>query len=184
MVMEKSIGVVEFRSIAAGIDAVDRIVKASSVSIVDAKTICPGKYYILFSGLVSDVKSSLAAVESFEGDFILDSVVIANVYSELFSALSATTPVENLQSIGVIETLTAPSIIWAADCAIKATDIDLVEVRIARALGGKNICILNGPLSDVSESVRAGIEYPQQKDFLAGWQVIAAPSQDLYRAIL
>jgi len=154
------------------------------VDIIDAKAICPGKYYIIYSGLVSAVKNSLAAIENYSGSFILDSIVIANVYDQLFSALTATTQVLNLQSIGIIETLTAPSIIYAADSAIKATDIDLVEVRIARALGGKNICIINGLLSDVSESVRAGIEYPKQKDFLVDWRIIAAPSKDLYRTVL
>lgn len=182
--MERSIGVVEFRSIAVGIDAVDKIVKAANVEIIDAKTICPGKYYIIFSGLVSAVKDSLSAVEFYTNDFIIDSVVIANVYPQLFSALTSTNDVKTPASIGVIETLTAPSIIWSADSAIKATNIDLVEVRIARALGGKNICIINGLLSDVTESVNKAIEYPKQKDFLVDWQIIAAPNKDLYRAVL
>ncbi len=182
--MERSIGVVEFRSIAVGIDAVDKIVKAANVEIIDAKTICPGKYYIIFSGLVSAVKDSLSAVEFYANDFIIDSVVIANVYPQLFSALTSTNDVKTPASIGVIETLTAPSIIWSADSAIKATNIDLVEVRIARALGGKNICIINGLLSDVTESVNKAIEYPKQKDFLVDWQIIAAPNKDLYRAVL
>jgi microcompartment protein CcmL/EutN len=92
--------------------------------------------------------------------------------------------VRHPQSIGVVETLTAPSIIWAADAAIKATDIDIVEVRIARALGGKNICVINGVLSDVKESVRTGIAYPEEKGFLVDYQVIAAPHPDLYRAVM
>ena len=48
--MERSIGIVEFRSIAIGIGAVDTIVKTSDVRILDARTICPGKYYIIFAG--------------------------------------------------------------------------------------------------------------------------------------
>jgi len=51
--MERSVGVVEFRSISIGIYSVDVILKASNVSIVDAKSICPGKYYIIFTGGVS-----------------------------------------------------------------------------------------------------------------------------------
>jgi len=181
--MEKSIGVIEFRSIAVGIDSVDRIVKASDVRVLEAKTICPGKYYIIFAGLVSAIKNSMAVVEQYAEDFIIDSVVIANAYNQLFSAMTATSEVLNPASIGVIETLTAPSIIWSADSAVKATDVDLVEVRIARALGGKNICIINGSLSDVNESVGAAIQYPQMKDFLVSWQVIPAPSPELYRVV-
>jgi microcompartment protein CcmL/EutN len=182
--VERSIGVVEFKSIAAGINAVDIIVKASQVKIIDAKTICPGKYYIIFSGMVSAVKNSLLIIEGESGDFIIDSVVIPNVYEQIFAGLTGTSEITKPQSIGVIETLTSPSIIWAADAAIKATDIDIVEVRIARAIGGKNICVINGALSDVTESIKAGIQYPQEKGFLVDSEIIAAPHEDLYRAIL
>ena len=182
--MERSIGVVEFRSIAVGINAVDIIVKASEVKIIDAKTICPGKYYIIFAGTVSAVKNSVNVIESESKDFIIDSVVIPNVYQQIFAGLTGTSEVRQPQSIGVIETLTSPSIIWAADTAIKATDIDIVEVRIARAIGGKNICVINGALSDVTEAIKAGIQYPQEKGFLVDYEIIAAPHEDLYRAIL
>ncbi|MCL5073169.1 MAG: BMC domain-containing protein [Actinobacteria bacterium] len=182
--MEKSIGVVEFRSIAVGIAAVDRIVKASEVRIMDARTICPGKYYIIFAGNVSAVKNSISIIHQEIDTFIIDSVVIPNVYKQMFAAINGTSEVAELKSIGLIETLTAPSIIWAADAAIKATDVDLVEIRIARALGGKNICIINGELSSVTESIKAGIQYPESKDFLVDFEVIAAPHQDLYRAVM
>jgi len=182
--MDKSIGVVEFRSIAAGISAVDIIVKASQVKILDARTICPGKYYIIFAGMVSAVKNSMDVIESESGAFIIDSVAIPNVYPQIFASLNAASDITSLKSIGIIETLSAPSIIWAANAAIKATDIDIVEIRIARALGGKNICVINGQLSDVKESVNAAIVYAQERDFLVDWQVIAAPHQDLYRAVL
>ncbi len=182
--MEKSIGVVEFRSIAIGISAVDIIVKASEVRILDAKTICPGKYYIIFAGNVSAVKNSISVVEEESRTFIIDSVVIPNVYPQLFAGLNGTSEVSKLRSVGIIETLTAPSIIWAADAAVKATDIDIIEVRIARALGGKNICVINGELSDVRESVKTGIQYAEERGFLVDYEVIAAPHEDLYRAVL
>ncbi|MBM3709367.1 MAG: BMC domain-containing protein [Actinobacteria bacterium] len=182
--MEKSIGIVEFRSIAVGIDAVDKIVKASEVVIFDARTICPGKYYIIFSGLVSAVKNSMSIIEEGCSTFIIDSVVIPNVYPRIFSAVSGTSEIKSFKSIGVIETLTSPSIFWSADAAVKATEVDIVEIRVARAIGGKNICIINGELSDVSESVRVGIQYPEEKGFLVNYEVIAAPHPDLYRAVM
>ena len=182
--MEKSIGIVEFRSIAIGIGAVDRIVKSSDVKILDAKVICPGKYYIIFSGSVSAVDNSMNAVVEESKNFLIDWAVISNVYPEIFTSLNQTSDVGKLQAIGVIETLTSPSIIIAADAAIKATSVNLVEIRIARALGGKNICIINGDVSSVNESVRVGIEYAKEKDFLVDYQIIPSPHKDLYRAII
>lgn len=182
--MKESIGVIEFRSIAVGIGAVDIIVKASEVRILDAKTICPGKYYIIFSGEVSAVSNSMNVVLGESENLVVDWVVIPNVYPEIFSAINQTTTIKELKSIGVVETLTSPSIIASADAAIKATSVELVEIRIARALGGKNICIINGDLSSVSESIRVAIQYPRDKDFLVDYQVIASPHEDLYRVIM
>ena len=110
--------------------------------------------------------------------------VLNNIYPEIFTSLNQTSQIKDLKAIGIIETLTAPSIFVAADAAVKATSVDLVEIRIARALGGKNICIINGEVSSVSESVRVGIQYAEEKGFLVDSQVIASPHKDLYRAIM
>ncbi len=182
--MERSIGIVEFRSIAMGIGAVDTIVKTSDVRILDAKTICPGKYYIIFAGSVGAIKSAAQAVREQYNDFIIDLGELSNVYPEIFYAVSQTSEIKKLGAIGVIETMTSPSVLKAADSAIKATDVELVEIRIARAMGGKNICILTGDVSSVEESVRVGIQYAQKNGFLIDWQVIPSPHEDLYRAIL
>jgi len=182
--MEKSIGIVEFRSIAIGIGAVDRIVKSSDVRILDAKSICPGKYYIVFTGSVSAVTNSMNVVIEENGNFLIDWAVLNNIYPEIFTSLNQTSQIKDLKAIGIIETLTAPSIFVAADAAVKATSVDLVEIRIARAIGGKNICIINGEVSSVSESVRVGIQYAEEKGFLVDSQVIASPHKDLYRAIM
>ena len=58
------IGVLEFNSIAVGYEAMDVMVKEAAVNIVDAKTICPGKFYIIVSGEVAAVDASLSAGRS------------------------------------------------------------------------------------------------------------------------
>jgi len=185
MVMERAIGVIEFRSIAVGIAAVDKIVKASQVNIVDAKSICPGKYYILFSGGASEVENSYNNVILSESErFIVDGITIKNIYPQIMAAITQTSEIKELKAIGIIETLTSPSIFYAADRAVKASDVDLVEIRIARALGGKNTCVLNGDISSVKESVMAGIEYAKEKDFLVDYQIIASPHESIYKAVL
>ena len=56
------IGVLEYSNTATGIQVLDAMAKAASVEIVDAKTICPGKFYVIIAGLVADVEASLEAV--------------------------------------------------------------------------------------------------------------------------
>ncbi|MCK5094856.1 MAG: BMC domain-containing protein, partial [Spirochaetes bacterium] len=55
------LGVLEFNSIAVGIKAMDDMVKAAPVKIVEAKTICPGKFVVLITGEVAAVDASLSA---------------------------------------------------------------------------------------------------------------------------
>jgi microcompartment protein CcmL/EutN len=154
------------------------------VNIVDAKSICPGKYYILFSGGTSEVKNSYDTIIQQSGNFMVDGITIANIYPQVFSAITQTSVINEFKAIGIIETLTSPSIFYAADRAVKASDADLVEIRIARAIGGKNTCIINGDISSVKESVSAGIKYASERDFLVDYQIIASPHPSLYSAII
>jgi len=55
---ETCIGLLEFNSIAAGIEATDALLKQAAVRIMVAKTVCPGKYIILFSGDEASVEES------------------------------------------------------------------------------------------------------------------------------
>lgn len=182
--MERSIGIAEYRSIAVGISAVDIIVKAADVKLIDAKSICPGKYYIVFTGSVDAVKNSMDKVLSDTEEFIIDQAVIPNIYPDIFAAINQATEIHELKAIGIVETLTSPSIMVAADAAIKATSVELVEVRIARALGGKNTYIINGDVSSVKESVLSSIDYPERNGFLVDYQIIPSPHKDFYRAVL
>ena len=49
--------------------------------------------------------------------------------------------VEKIAAIGVIETISALSAVNAADVAAKAAKVDMLEVRIARGLGGKGFLV-------------------------------------------
>lgn len=40
--MSKAIGMVEYKTVSAGITAADAMVKTSEVSIIEAQTVCPG----------------------------------------------------------------------------------------------------------------------------------------------
>ena len=42
--MSKAIGMIEFKTTATGVTAADAMVKTSDVEIVEAQTVCPGKY--------------------------------------------------------------------------------------------------------------------------------------------
>ena len=57
--MSKAIGMIEFKTTATGVTAADAMVKTSDVEIVEAQTVCPGKYIAIITGDLSAVKRLL-----------------------------------------------------------------------------------------------------------------------------
>jgi microcompartment protein CcmL/EutN len=59
MARPRSIGAVEFSSIGLGIEAQDEMLKAASVGVLVARTICSGKYLVVVVGSASDVQAAI-----------------------------------------------------------------------------------------------------------------------------
>ena len=94
--MSKAIGMIEFKTTATGITAADAMVKTSEVEIVEAQTVCPGKYIAIITGDLSAVKAAVdAAVTTYE-DKCIDSFVLGNPHESLFPAMYGTTQIEGL----------------------------------------------------------------------------------------
>jgi microcompartment protein CcmL/EutN len=71
----------------AGITSADRMVKSAVVEILQAQTVCPGKYLVMLCGKLSAVK---AAVENGVKDFevnVIDSFILGNPHDSIFSAI-------------------------------------------------------------------------------------------------
>ena len=76
--MSKAIGMIEFKTTATGVTAADAMVKTSDVEIVEAQTVCPGKYIAIITGDLSAVKAAVdTAVTTYE-DKCIDSFVLGN----------------------------------------------------------------------------------------------------------
>ena len=61
MATPRAIGAIELSSIGIGYQIEDEMLKAASVDVLIARTICSGKYLIVLGGSVSDVEASIAA---------------------------------------------------------------------------------------------------------------------------
>ena len=57
--MARAIGMIEFKKVSAGITAADQMVKTSDVELLEAQTVCPGKYIALIAGDLSAVKAAV-----------------------------------------------------------------------------------------------------------------------------
>jgi microcompartment protein CcmL/EutN len=180
----KAIAMIELNSIAKGVETADAMLKTSDVDLVMAQPICAGKYMVLVSGDVDSVERASEVGKENAGEFLVDDFVIPNVHAAVFPALTATTRIQNIDSLAVIETFSVASSILAADAAVKAADVGIIEIRCATGLGGKSFLYLTGDVSSINSAVEAGIDVLRGTGLILSHVVIPSPSQDLRRCIL
>ncbi len=179
-----SIGLIELSSIAAGFAVTDAMLKAADVELLLARTICSGKYMVMVRGDVAAVESSVRAGAT-AGDFsVIDSFVIPNVDEQVFPAIAGTSKVEVLEALGAIESFSVASLIEAADAAVKAANVKLIELRLAMALGGKAFVTMTGDVAAVEAAVSAGAAVVAQKGLLVNRVVIPSPRPELLREMI
>lgn len=176
---KNAIGIVELSSIAAGYATSDAMLKAADVDMLLARSICSGKYMVVVGGDVAGVQAAVeAGVDTSEGA-VIDSAVLANIDGTVFPAISGATTVDKLDALGVIESFSVTSLIEAADAAVKAAAVQLIEIRLAMALGGKAFATLTGKVSAVQSAVDAGAGLVADKGLLVNRVVIPRPHPNL-----
>lgn len=182
--MENAIGMVEFISMAKGIEACDAMLKVAPVDVVEAHPVCSGKYFVLVTGDVDAVKTSVSAGREIGLHYVVDSFVIPNVDPQIFPALKSAVDIPRLQALGVIETFNAASCIVAADAAAKAADVQLLEIRLCMGMGGKAMVTFTGDVSAVEASVRAGVDEIKEEGTLVTSVVIPGPHEDMNKLLV
>ncbi len=181
---KNSIGLIELSSVAAGYLVCDAMLKAADVELLLSRSICSGKYMVMVRGDVAAVESSVQA-GSQSGDFsVIDSFVIPNLHEAVFPAIKGVNKAESLDALGVIESFSVASLIEAADTAVKTAQVELIEIRLAMALGGKAFVTLTGSIAAVSSAVDAGAAVVSKKGLLTNKVIIAHPRPELLNEML
>ena len=182
--IEPAIALVETNSIAAGIQSGDAMVKKAQVQILEARSICPGKYMVLIGGEIGPVRESYQVGVASAADTLVDQLLLPNVHRSVFPALMSASPPRGDDALGIIETVTAAICIVAADAAAKAADVQLLEIRLANGLGGKSFVLMEGTIADVEASVAAGVELVKQEGLLVRQVVIPQLHEQMRAKIL
>lgn len=150
------LGALEFSSIAMGIRALDEMVKIAPIKIIEARTICPGKYLIVFSGDVASVEYSFNKGYETGKNYIVDSLFLPMIHQDVIPAIGNIVPAQSWDAIGIIETLSVVSSIEAGDIAAKEGGVKIIEIRLAIGFGGKSYVKIMGSLDTVEAAMEAG----------------------------
>ena len=174
---------VEFNSIAAGIDAADQMVKTAQVDPLFFKTICPGKFVAAVTGDVAAVSASVNAGRETHADALVDWFIIPNIHRDVIGALAGATGITERGALGIIETFAAAASVVASEAAVKAADVQLLDVRVALGLGGKGYALMTGDVAAVNAAVEAGSTAAAESGLLVSKVVIPSPAETVLAQI-
>ncbi|TVR05400.1 MAG: BMC domain-containing protein [Spirochaetaceae bacterium] len=174
----QTLGAIELTSIARGYRVVDQMVKRAPITLLDARPCSPGKFLVVITGDVASVDEALQIGTRESGSSLFGTIFIPDLMPEVVAAINRTVTVPVTETIGVIESFSAVSVIEASDAAIKAASIGIESISLLQGLGGKAFAVFAGELTDVQTAVDAARgRIPD--DMFVDLQVIAQVSPEL-----
>lgn len=151
-----ALGIVEVRSIARGYFTLDAMTKRAEISVIHAEPVSPGKFWIAVTGGEAEIFEAMEAGLDTAGDSRIDHTLLPGAHPAVLDAVArAVAPRTPGDAIGVLETATMAASVRAADAALKCADVTLVDLHLARGIGGKGYLVLTGSLSDVEAALDA-----------------------------
>ena len=182
--MEPALALIEFSSIAIGIQAGDAMVKKAPIASIKAGTVQPGKYLVLVTGEVADVEESLQAGIEWGAETVMNTVFLPQVHPAVVQAISGERVDGRGVALGVVETDDVAATIQAADAGVKGAEVTLREIRMADGLGGKAFCLFRGEVQDVEAAIEIGIDFLPDPSVLVNWVVIPQLHEEMGENLL
>jgi microcompartment protein CcmL/EutN len=141
--------------------------------------VSPGKLLVLVAGEVAAVEEAFQAGLDAAAQATLDKLFLPGAHEQLPGALRGEARAGNdVGALGIVETTTVAATILAADAAVKAAVVRLIEMQLARGIGGKAYFTLTGALDEVEAAVEAGVSVVDAAAVYAT-EIIPAPHVDL-----
>ena len=153
-----ALALVEITSVARGMVVCDALVKRAIVEVLRAHPVDPGKYNILFVGPVAEVEEAMDAAEEAAAGTMLDRLLLPNVHEAVVPAIRGAVKRPEIVALGIVETHTMAGSIVGLDAALKAAEVEVVELRLAAGLAGKGYFVVTGEQHDVEAALEAAVE--------------------------
>lgn len=174
-----ALGLLETNSIALGIEAVDVMLKASDVTLLDARPVSPGKFLSFVSGENGPVETAIEEGKWHAGSVVVDSTIIPRVHEAVLAGIRDELESGLLEAVGILETFSVASLVQAADAAVKEADVRLVQMRLAVGLGGKAYFAITGMIGPVSDAMRKAEKIARDSGLLHSSILIPHPHAEL-----
>ena len=178
-----AIALIEFSSIATGVAAGDAMVKKAPISMLKTGTVSRGKYLVLIGGSTASVEESFKEGLNVGSSSVVDKVFLPDIHPQVLDAMLGERKKVINESFGIIETTSIAATIEAADAGIKGAVVDIIEIRMGDALGGKAFVMMNGKVEDVEAAVEVGMNSITNKALWRNKIIIPSLHQEMAKQI-
>lgn len=182
-VAPEALGVIELASIARGYRVLDAMVKRSPIDVRSAYPVSSGKFLIFVQGSVAEVDEAMDA-----GINTAESVLVGNLFlpfchPQIWRALDHDYPKHPIDALAVLESQSVVDAVLGADTALKAAEVSLEALHLAKGIGGRAYFALTGELYDVEAGMEAAL-YRMRPDLVLMTELIQRPHDQMTQQLL
>ena len=153
-----ALALLDFDGVPAGVAAADFMLKRAPVALIKAGSVQPGRFLVLLGGTVAAVAEAHAEGLARGGAHLLDEVFLPDVHDSVHDAILGARRAAEAEAIGLLESGLTAGLLAAADAAVKACAVELLEIRLADGLGGNAFAVFGGELADLEAALELGAE--------------------------
>jgi microcompartment protein CcmL/EutN len=174
-----TLGVLEFSSVAKGYVVCDALLKKADVRLLRATPVGSGKFLVILTGSEADLDEAVTEGRYVGEDHLLGWSYLPMVDPQVIGALRRTRPEVTLDAVGILEASSLVSAIHAADAAVKAAGVTLLELTFDLDLGGKAYFSLTGDLAEVEAALEAAELKLRSDGAFLNREIIARPHEGM-----
>jgi microcompartment protein CcmL/EutN len=173
-----AIAVIEFSSIADGIFTTDAILKKAPIAMIKGGTVSGGPYLIIFGGTTGSVSESLSEALVIGAGSVLDHAFLPDVHPKVHDAVLGKRAGSDRNTVAILETDTIAANVRAAEVAVKGTEVQLVELRLAEyEMSGKAISVYAGDLHEIEAAMNIANDFLRGRQAFTHHRIIARPHE-------
>lgn len=185
--MGKSLYVIEFSSISAGVYILDEIVKQCTVKILYSKPVCIGKFLIILGGSVQDVEIAKEFIDTHEERKYMHSYLLTNAHDDISTYFNEKSKIKHKhqagEAVGIFEVRNISNGLHSLDCALKGAIVSLNRLWLGTLIGGKCCFIITGS----EENVLMGLDLSKQaidKKYFVDSRILKNPDPETLKAMI
>ena len=175
----KAIGFMELKDMGLGLVVADAIAKAAPVDLLEAKPICPGWFFILFTGESAAVTAAAKTGAQIAGERMIAKDEVYKLSDHVIEAMTPTPFQGEMKSLGIVESKNLVAGIRLADLAAKGGRIELMNMRRSVGNAGKVLLTFTGETASVNQAIDSIRQHAMYQEFGVSAYVIAKPSKAL-----